>query len=296
MSLHIGVAGWSYDDWAGMVYPRKRPRGFDALRYLAGFVDLVEINTSFYRPVPEPMAAAWVRRVADLPRFRFTAKLHKSFTHGSPGPAERAACARQMHEGLAPIAAAGKLGALLVQFPYSFRHTPEGVALVDEIRDEFSAYPLVLEVRHASWLSPEVLAWLSTRGIGFCNIDQPRLGAAIGATSLASGAVGYVRLHGRNAREWFRKDAGRDARYDYLYSAAELAPWRAKIAKVDAASPETFVIANNHFEGKAVVNALELRAALEERAVDVPPDLIARYPRLGAIATAAAPIQPSLFS
>jgi uncharacterized protein YecE (DUF72 family) len=106
--------------------------------------------------------------------------------------------------------------------------------------------------------------------------------------------VGYVRLHGRNYRDWFREKAGRDARYDYLYSEKELDPWLEKISEVTEAASSTYVITNNHFRGQAVVNALQIRSRIEGRKVEAPPGLVEHYPVL-ADTVVAEKDQPGLF-
>ena len=117
-----------------------------------------------------------------------------------------------------------------------------------------------MEVRHSSWDQADFYDELSDNGVGFCNIDQPRIGRSLGPSDKVIGTVGYVRLHGRNYQDWFRENAGRDARYNYLYSDKELQPWLDAIHRIKETSIETYVIANNHFRGKAAVNALQIKS------------------------------------
>ena len=79
--IRVGPAGWSYRDWEGVVYPRPKPRGFHPLGFLAQFFQCLEINSTFYAPARGEHAELWAREVEDLPDFRFTAKLHRDFTH-----------------------------------------------------------------------------------------------------------------------------------------------------------------------------------------------------------------------
>ena len=226
--MRIGPAGWSYDDWKGVVYPPGMPRDQHPLTYLSGFFDTVEVNSSFYRPPNWKHCAAWVQKVADRPRFSFTAKLWRRFTHERgawPGDDE----VRQVLDGFAPLADAGKLGAILIQFPWSFKRTPENRAWLARVIDAFAAHPLALEIRHASWDRRAVFEGLAERRVAFCNIDQPLFRDSIAPSSRTTARVGYVRLHGRNHDDWFREDAGRDERYDYLYTKDELKPWVDKI-------------------------------------------------------------------
>ena len=283
--VRIGPAGWAYKDWEGIVYPVPHPRGFDPLTYLAGYFDTVEVNATFYRPTSASAARGWVDRAAAgeraPDRFRFTAKLWQRFTHQRDAaftPADVDAVRR----GFDVLAESGRLGAVLVQFPWSFKRDDAGREWLDDVTRVFgrdgAAYPLVLEVRHASWHVPAFYQGLTERGIGFVNVDQPLFAKSLGPSATATAPVGYVRLHGRNYEDWWRPDAGVEARYDYLYSAEELAPWAERTRAVAAVAPETYVVTNNHYRGQAVTNAVMLEAMLTGARVTAPPGVQAAYP------------------
>ena len=275
--IRVGTAGWSYRDWEGLVYPQPHPRGFDPLAYLARYLDVVEINSTFYRPVDADVAHRWVDRVGDSADFTFTAKLWKRFTHERDTAFTRADVSL-VRRGLKPMHDAGKLGALLLQFPWSFRRSDESRLWLDDVTRAFGELPLVVEVRHASWAVPEFYDELIERGIGFVNIDQPLFRNSVKPSATATAPVGYVRIHGRNYREWFRKDAGVEARYDYLYSPAELAPWAARAREVAASGAEdVYAITNNHYRGQAGVNALQLMSMVKEEPVPAPEPLYAAF-------------------
>jgi uncharacterized protein YecE (DUF72 family) len=280
----VGPAGWSYRDWEGQVYPKPKPRGFDPLRYLAQYFDTIEINSTFYR-VPEPKATRqWVDRVTDHAAFRFTAKLWQGFTHeGQASTQDEAAFRRAMD----PLHEAGRLGAVLLQFPYRFHHTQGNRQRVRHLAEAFQAYPLVLEVRHRSWDQPEVYAFLSELGVGFCNIDQPQVSYSIGLTDHVTSPVGYLRLHGRNAAAWFAEGGESIERYNYRYASGELEALQEITESLSRRARETYLITNNHFRGQAAFNALELRARLRRARVLVPPPLLSAYPELGSIAAQA---------
>jgi uncharacterized protein YecE (DUF72 family) len=279
----VGVAGWSYDDWNGIVYPSPRPRGFHEAAYLAKYFDAIEINTSFYAPLKPELASNWLERIAANERLRFTAKLWQKFTHETSAGAEDEKAVRL---GFDALLRAGRLGAVLLQFPFSFHQTPENLARLEELLDRFGDYPLVVEVRHASWARPEFYNLLNERGAGISNIDQPLIGRSIKPDQRATSPVGYFRLHGRRYDTWFSDDPEmpRHERYNYLYSEQELLPWAERVRSVSQRATTTFVIANNHFQGKAVVNALELIHLLTNNKVDVPDTLRNHYPQLDRIA------------
>ena len=283
--VHIGPAGWSYKDWEGVVYPKKAGSKFDPLSYLAQFFDTIEINSSFYRPPTSTTTKSWARRVADNSAFTFTAKLHRVFTH------ERGKATvedeKAFREAMDPLVEAGKLGAILIQFPWSFKNTDEERAYLMRLLTQFQEYPLVLEVRHVSWNTPAIYEELEERGVGICNIDQPLFSKSIKPAAVTTSGIGYVRLHGRNYADWFREQAPRDDRYNYLYSLDELDPWITRIKEVAKQTRESYVITNNHFLGKAVVNALEIKSILAGKKVPAPLPLFEKYPQLEAVTVAA---------
>jgi uncharacterized protein YecE (DUF72 family) len=287
-NIKIGVAGWSYKDWQGIVYPPSLKANV-RVEYLAQFFDLIEINTSFYGHIKPAVAKQWCLMAAGVnPDFVFTAKLNRAFTHSPVAVLEptsaktirpAASDEREAKAGYDAIAAEEMLGALLAQFPISFKCTDENRAYVEQLVGLFRSYPLVLEIRHASWNQPEILEWLQGLRVGLCNIDQPLLGLAIRPSSHATSVVGYIRLHGRNYKQWFAETNVRD-RYDYLYSTEELAKWKDRALEVAGKAETTYVVANNHNLGKAAVNALELVAMIEARKVQAPPTLVSHYPEL----------------
>ena len=282
---YIGTAGWQYKDWNEKFYPSKLKQ--IALQFYAEYFDTVEINSSFYGHIKPKIAEGWCKLVAEVnPDFVFTAKLNRAFTHSpvavieptsassiKPGNNDEA----EAKAGLDVLAAKRRLGALLLQFPISFKNIDENRDYLSQLAARFSEYPLVVEVRHSTWDDPAVLHSFARMGIGFCNIDQPLLGKALAPSQIALGRVGYVRLHGRNYQQWFTHDRPHD-RYNYLYSADELASWARRIEHVSQRTETTFVISNNHFESKAAVNSLQLKSMLDGVDVSAPPSLLSAYP------------------
>jgi uncharacterized protein YecE (DUF72 family) len=289
--IRVGPAGWSYPDSPGKIYPATVSRRFDVLAFTARYFDCIEINATFYHPPPPRTCASWVRRVADHPDFRFTAKLWQRFTHESggrgtgdrgPGTIWSEQDVRLVREGLQVLRDEGRLGAVLAQFPWSFRPSAEAAQVLTRLADDFAGWPLVVELRHGSWAAREHALLLRRLGLGFCNIDQPVVGESLGPTAGVTSPVGYVRFHGRRYDQWFEAHEDAAARYDYLYSAEELTPWVERIRKVaDAAGvTDVYVVSNNHFEGKGPANALMIRSLLEGRKVPCPPILFESYRRV----------------
>jgi uncharacterized protein YecE (DUF72 family) len=257
------------------------------VEYLARYFDLIEINTSFYGHIKPELGKLWCRKAAAVnPHFVFTAKLNRAFTHSPIAVVESTSAAtikpnledeKLAKEGLDAIAAEGRLGALLMQFPVSFKNTSENRDYLESLLPRFQEYPRAVEVRHSSWNNEGILRYFSEKGISFVNIDQPRLGKSLSGTEHVTSGVAYVRLHGRNYDQWFESERSED-RYNYLYNERELAGWKQKIEKVAEEAKVTFVVTNNHFEGKAAVNALQLRHLITGKPVPAPEILVRHYP------------------
>ncbi|HEV2826604.1 MAG TPA: DUF72 domain-containing protein, partial [Pyrinomonadaceae bacterium] len=235
-------------------------------------------------------------RVTAARDFMFTAKLHRVFTH-ERGKAT-AEDEKLVREGMDSLRGADKLGALLLQFPWSFKNTDDERVYLAKLLERFRDYPLVLEIRHSSWNNPQIYEWLEELSVGVCNVDQPLFAKSIKPADLTTSQIGYVRLHGRNYQDWFREKAPRDDRYNYLYSTDELEPWITRIKEIAAKTKESYVITNNHFRGQAVVNALEIKATLTEQIVPAPAPLFQKYPQLkeSALPQQNSEGEPTLFS
>ncbi len=276
--IRFGPAGWMYKDWEGIVYPAIKPRKFDSLRYIAELFDTVEINSSYYGPPTAKTAHSWVGRVEGAKSFRFTAKMWQRFTHAR-NTAWNTGEVDLVRAGFDVLMDAEKLGAVLLQFPWSFKRTEANREWLGDVASTFSQYPLVVEVRHTSWLTPDFFRTLEEEGIGFVNIDQPLYRDSIGATSHATSHVGYIRVHGRNYKDWFRDKAPVEQRYNYLYTAEELEPWarRAQEIAADRATREVYVVTNNHYKGKAVANAAMLKSMVTGERAPAPSGVFEAY-------------------
>ena len=295
-TLCCGPSGWSYTHWNGIVYPRLKPRGFHPLEELAKYFDAVEINTSFYQPLRPELASVWIRKVACNPKFMFTAKLGRRFTHERSLNAVEIA---QFKDGLWPFQRAHKLGCLLMQFPWTFRYTEENRLFLIALRRAFHEFPLVAEMRHASWRHEESLGTLIDYHVGFANIDQAPYTKGMPATALLTSRIGYVRLHGRNPKHWereFGRSAEPLAAHDYLYSRSELTEWRQRIDQIQQHAAATFVFTNNDMGGKSVVNALQLSEMLGDDRRLAPVTLIEEFPQELCEFRSEVPAQDALFA
>lgn len=296
--IYFGTAGFQYPDWKGIVYPAdvKKKYGHE-LTFLARYFDVCEINTSFYGPLKPASARLWCDRVAAVnENFQFTAKLTQVFTHAPDAKSTSSSVETiqytrkdvdEANAGFQPLMDAGRLGALILQFPISFKFRKAGedeplYGNWDHVLDVlhlFRQYPLSVEFRDASWNDEWVLQELAQRQVAFCNVDQPRLGNSLDGTQYVTAPFAYLRLHGRNYKKWFMAK-NRDERYDFLYEGERLDRVKKRIEYMSSKSGKTFVIANNHPKGQAAVNALQLKSLLTGKKVEAPGSLVEKYPQL----------------
>lgn len=292
MSVRIGTSGWSYPSgkgkWNGLFYPATRSKragtaGFDELHFYSDPFNTVEVNSTFYGQPRADVTAWWVARTSA--RFEFSLKLYQKFTHqkmfrdaplkSAPGPEGSLLDVLAMvtrsdiddfRAGIEPIAQAGKLGALLAKFPPSFKSTTASVDYLGRLLRLFSDYPLEVELRHSSWSDAfdETLQLLSSFGAAWVQIDEPKFRLSIrqNARTNVTGFY-YMRLHGRNAAQWWRHDKSEE-RYNYLYSAEELKELAETVGTARALVKKAYLYTNNHFGAKSVVNAGMLKAKLGE--------------------------------
>jgi len=290
----IGTAGWSYNDWEGIVYPQKKVRGFHALIFLAQYINIIEINSTFYRPPVIQISLSWIKKVENYPDFLFAVKLHQVFTHKRKGFTQKDVDNFKL--GIEPLRAKERLASILIQFPWSFASSTLNNEYLIKLFKSFSDYPITVEVRHSSWNSPDFYKLLSEYNVCFCNIDQPIFRNSITPSSVSTNPeFSYVRLHGRNYKNWFKQDAGRDERYNYLYTKEELEDWIKRIKDLGNQSSKVYVITNNHYRGQALANALQIKNLITGEKLDIPPLLVEQYPVLKELAKKISEGQLGLF-
>jgi uncharacterized protein YecE (DUF72 family) len=301
-AIRVGTSGWSYPTgdgtWNGVFYPtagqRRRGSGkFDELRFYAEHFDTVEVNSTFYRVPSASTAASWAKRT---PRnFEFSLKLFQKFTH--PEMFEKATGADPFDLGKAdvdefrsaidPLASAGKLGALLAQFPASFKNEPNSRGYLEWLLEQFAEYDVAVELRHRSWSDDpqDTFGLLSAFGAAWTQIDEPKFRFSIRQNLLPNvKTFYYLRLHGRNAAQWWKHEKSED-RYNYLYSASELQPFADAVEEATRREvKKAYLYANNHFSAKSVANAAILKHQLGQ---DVPgeytEEMVKRYRELKGI-------------
>lgn len=317
--IRIGTSGWNYPSgggtWNGIFYPATRSKragtkDFDELRFYAEHFDTVEVNSTFYGQPRADVTRSWAERTPSA--FEFSLKLYQKFTH--PGMFKEAARRRadtayghtesapagadplldllaqvtqsdidDYKAGIEPLASGGRLGALLAQFPASFKDSPAARDYLSQLLRAFADYPVAVELRHRSWSDAfgETLALLNAFNAAWAQIDEPKFRFSIRQNRLPNvKGFYYMRLHGRNAAQWWRHEH-RDDRYDYLYSADELKEFADDAGAAKELVKKSYLYTNNHFAAKSVVNAVMLKAQLGEPIEgDYPPALVERYPEI----------------
>ena len=290
--LRIGTSGWNYPtgkgSWNGIFYPlpEDRERGFDELRFYSERFNTVEVNSTFYGQPRANASLGWVKRTpAD---FEFAVKLYQKFTHPNmsidPGPVTQADV-DAFKGGIDPLAAAGKLGPLLIQFPASFQRSQEAIDYVSWLLKAFAGYPLAVELRHRSWSDADATAQLlHEHRAAWVQIDEPKFPSSIRQDLKGPPAdLYYLRLHGRNAKEWWDHAESED-RYNYFYSGEELQPIANKVRDVRAMVKKAYLFLNNHFSAQSVANAVTLKKMLDEPiTARMPAELVERFPDLAGI-------------
>ena len=295
----VGTCGYSYPGeppkgWSGVFYPKGGNKRVDELEFYASFFNTVEINSTFYRPANAEAARGWVKKTPS--GFIFTVKAWQKFTHPTKlggeavGSRERwepfdSADINRFVEGIAPLAEAGRLGALLFQYPASFLCAPDKVERLEETLAAFDFCPKVVELRHCSWSdqAEETRKRLERFRAGWAFIDEPKFQTSVKQEISAGCEIAYLRLHGRNQQKWWRH-ADAWERYDYLYPADNIRRLAEKLKTLAGQSPRTkfYVFFNNHARGQAVANALMFQAALDPSAQRrTPRSLVEAFPELG---------------
>jgi len=260
MALHIGTCGFSYRDWVGPFYP-KGIASIEMLPFYAQRFSAVEIDSTYYAiPKPALFASMDKRTPKD---FRFTVKAPGSITHVPAGASPPETDPAAFAEALAPLVSAGKLAAVLVQFPNSFRPGSDAYRRLEQLRTWWPEMNLIAEFRHRDWQRDDTLRRLRGLSIGWCNVDEPRFRSLLRPGAEVTSDTGYIRFHGRNYGEWWKKSGKADERYNYSYSGTELAEWIPRIAAVEEQTHDTYVFFNNHRLGKAPANARQLADMLQ---------------------------------
>jgi len=266
--LYIGTSGWSYPKgegkWTGYFYPTGK---INELEYYSQFFNTVEINSSFYRPPNPGYVYNWVRRVPK--DFLFTVKLWQKFTHPKmykEATGEEAVISLQdvdiFKQSIDPLVKYGKLGALLAQFPPSFRNDSFGQQIINAVSRAFREYRLAVELRHRSWSDdPSITTLLRENNVAWVQIDEPKFKSSIAQELPITSDMAYFRFHGKNAETWWTGDS--ETRYKYLYSVEEIEELTSRVMMAASQTKLLFTLFNNHWRGYAPRNAVDMMKSLQ---------------------------------
>jgi uncharacterized protein YecE (DUF72 family) len=248
--IKIGTSGYSYEDWRGTFYPADLPSN-KMLEYYVQYFRTVELNATYYTI---PKTNTFQRLAEKTPvHFEFIVKVHQETTHRRQ---ENEKVSKQLLEAVKPLGEQHKLSGFLAQFPYSFKNNEESRRYLLQTKSYLGGHPLFAEFRNYTWLSPSLPDFLKENDIGYVNVDEPHLKGLLPQQDLVTNGQGYIRLHGRNEKDWW--DGQGSARYDYEYSEQELKEWLIHISRILKKAFKTYIFFNNHPTGKAVKNAEQM--------------------------------------
>ncbi len=257
--VKVGTSGYYFLDWIGPFYPQDIQKG-KMLDYYVKHFDVVEVNSSFYR-IPHPKIFENMEKKTPE-HFEFMVKGYRGFTHDR---SDLISISKEFRSSLEPLVETHKLCGILLQFPYSFKHSPRGLAHLTRVLDLLEGFPLYVEFRHRSWYKDEVFDLFARRGTRMCSVDGPQI-SAMPRPELISVSKGiYVRLHGRNAEQWWKGGA---LRYDYLYTEAQLEDWISKIRECAKPIQSVYMFLNNCHRGQAIQNARMMKELLRRETGD----------------------------
>ncbi len=236
------------------------------MKYYSDRFNAVEVNSSFYHTLDIGMTKSWVERTPT--DFQFAVKLYNKFTHPTmylkTQNASPTITQDDVHIARAPLDILmenGRFAALLIQYPEFFQMNPGNAAILRQTLEQFKAYPLVVEIRHQSWRVSQTYDLLTHYNATLARIDEPYFN---NFDEVSTGKFEYWRMHGRNKEQWRAKDAGM-SKYDYLYTPDEITEIADLLGKYGDPQNRRYSFFNNHPNGKAVVNAVELAYQTDQK-------------------------------
>jgi uncharacterized protein YecE (DUF72 family) len=295
--IYTGTCSWTDKTLVGETdwYPERTMSAEDRLRFYAANFPLTEIDSTYYAPPAEQQAALWAQRTPD--GFRFNVKayslltghptkpqsLWKDLRDELPGevqekrnlyakdlsPEAMEEAWRRFESALRPLHDAGRLGAVLFQYPPWFTPRKDNRVEIEALRDRLPDYRVCVEFRSARWLAEQrdrerTLGLLEDRGLTFVSVDAPETSGLPRLFALTTPDLFVVRFHGRSDSTW--KGGARTAaeRFRYLYSEAELRELAQPIAEVAHEARESHLLMNNCYRDYGVRNAAQLRELMSE--------------------------------
>ncbi len=265
--IFAGMGGWEFGAFDKLFYPPEIRKGFRKLEHYSQFFNNVEINATFYNAAFDPEhARRWLDDVAANRNFMFIVKLFRGFTHTFDATNEDVRSVRRLLE---PLAASGKLGGLVMQFPHSFINTPEHRKYLQQFGRVFYPYRVFVEVRHVSWSDPLVYNFLQENKLHLVNVDLPPMKHYMPFTTEAWNGAAYFRMMGRGKSIAGHSELG--DRSNYFYNKKDIVDLYSRIKRVQPAAGSTFVVFHNVADN-AFVNALQLQQYFDRAKREHVPD------------------------
>lgn len=291
--IQVGISSWTEPTLikAGTFYPRDARTAEDRLRFYAEHFPIVEIDSTFYAIPNESTAQLWVERTPK--EFTFHAKAYALLTqHPTPparlpkdireklsdsskniyfrdlGPKDREAIWDRFRAGLQPLHDAGKMGAVLFQFPKWFLPSPTSYRFMEDLREWLPGFQIAVEFRQKDWMKPErrerVLEFMKDHGLSYVAVDEPQgFASSVSPVAAATASLAMVRFHGRNKDTWEKKNLTPAERFRYLYDRRELEEWVPRLKEMAKSASQVHAVMNNCYADYAVRNAEDLAGLLD---------------------------------
>jgi len=312
-SVRVGTAGWTEPTLikAGTFYPPDATTAEARLRFYASQFPIVEVDSTYYALPRQEQAGLWVERTP--PDFVFNIKAYSLLTrhptraqtiptdlreqilpehrdkqrlyanHLAPEAVEE--IWRRFREALLPLDSAGKLGAILLQFPEWHGPSRANRAYIEMTKEKLAGYRLCVEFRNRAWLATDedrdrTLAFLREHELALVCLDMPQgfRSSIPPIAEVTNPSLAVVRFHGRDPEAWSKRGATVQERFRYRYRVEELREWVPRIEHLAENAGEVHAVMNNCYSDHAVVNGRQLIALL--RGED--PDTAAEQLRLQA--------------
>ena len=257
----VGCSGWSYGDtpdkggWTEVFYPDKNTK---RLRYYSEFFNTAEMDSIFYEKFYSKMTkGTFIGMARATPeKFQFSVKVPETITHNKRLDINNGAMVdfEEFLDKISPLKTANKLGTILIQLPPSF--TVSDFKNIEGFLDRLpssSGYDYAIEFRHPSWSTEGPWDMLRHYNIGTVMTDSPAKENLqfLSDITITTADHSFIRFHGRNTKGHYW--------YNYLYDKEELKPWVEKVSQIKQRTKVLRIYFNNHYGGKAVVNALEFK-------------------------------------
>jgi uncharacterized protein YecE (DUF72 family) len=268
-TVRLGTCSFADEGLLKAWYPRGVSTSRARLRYYAERFDTTEVDSPYYH-LPDPgVTRNWAQRTPD--EFVFHVKAHASMTWHQGEPTDEAFA--EFRASIKPLELSGKLRGVLLQYHPRFTKSPDALAELERAPERLAPLVPLVEFRHRSWMEPEeragTLEFLEGHGLAYVSLDTPmtRASNVVARHAVATHAVAYVRFHGRNVKTWNLKSEKSWQRFDWMYSAEELAEWVERLGRLTKEADEVYAMFNNNRDDFAPRSAAILRGLLDEAGI-----------------------------